>query len=43
MSKTVGNTVDPFPLIEKYGSEVVRYFLYVKYRQAMMAIFHIKI
>ncbi|MEX2090671.1 MAG: methionine--tRNA ligase [Candidatus Paceibacterota bacterium] len=27
MSKTVGNVVDPFGLVEKYGSEVVRYFL----------------
>src|SRR3989344_1895241 len=27
MSKTVGNVIDPFELIEKYGSDVVRYFL----------------
>ena len=27
MSKTIGNVVDPFTLVEKYGSEVVRYFL----------------
>lgn len=27
ISKTRGNVIDPFPLIEKYGSEVVRYFL----------------
>ncbi len=27
MSKTVGNVVDPFYAIEKYGAEVVRYFL----------------
>lgn len=27
MSKTIGNVVDPFALVEKYGSEVVRYFL----------------
>ncbi len=27
MSKTVGNVVDPFDAVEKYGSEVVRYFL----------------
>ena len=27
MSKTIGNIVDPFALVDKYGSEVVRYFL----------------
>ncbi len=27
MSKTIGNVVDPFPLLEKYGADVVRYFL----------------
>src|SRR3990167_9652571 len=27
MSKTVGNVVDPFEAVEKYGVEVVRYFL----------------
>ncbi len=27
MSKTIGNVVDPFKIIEKYGSEVVRYYL----------------
>lgn len=27
MSKTVGNVVDPTRLVEKYGSDVVRYFL----------------
>ncbi len=27
MSKTVGNIIDPFKVAEKYGSEVVRYFL----------------
>ncbi|MBI2123632.1 MAG: methionine--tRNA ligase [Candidatus Wildermuthbacteria bacterium] len=27
MSKTIGNVVDPFPLIEKYGVDAVRYFL----------------
>ncbi len=27
MSKSVGNVIDPSELIEKYGSEVVRYFL----------------
>lgn len=27
MSKTVGNVVDPFPLIEKYGAEAVRFYL----------------
>lgn len=27
MSKTIGNVVDPFPLIEKYGADAVRYFL----------------
>jgi len=27
ISKSTGNIVDPFELIEKYGSEVVRYFL----------------
>lgn len=27
MSKTVGNIIDPFDLIKKYGAEVVRYFL----------------
>jgi len=27
MSKTIGNVVDPFKIIEKYGREVVRYYL----------------
>lgn len=27
MSKTIGNVVDPFSVIEKYGADVVRYFL----------------
>ena len=27
MSKTVGNVIDPFKIIEKYGADVVRYFL----------------
>src|SRR3990167_6752256 len=27
MSKTIGNVVDPFDLVEKYGKEPVRYFL----------------
>lgn len=27
MSKTVGNVIDPFVLVEKYGAEPVRYFL----------------
>lgn len=27
ISKSLGNTIDPFGVIEKYGSEVVRYFL----------------
>lgn len=27
MSKTIGNVVDPFAMIEKYGADVVRYFL----------------
>lgn len=27
MSKTIGNVVDPFDAVEKYGAEVVRYFL----------------
>ena len=27
MSKTIGNVIDPFKVAEKYGSEVVRYFL----------------
>lgn len=27
MSKTIGNVIDPFALIEKYGVEPVRYFL----------------
>lgn len=27
MSKTVGNIVDPFPLIEKYGKDAVRFYL----------------
>ncbi len=27
MSKTIGNVVDPFKMVEKYGADVVRYFL----------------
>ncbi len=27
MSKTIGNVVDPFEVVKKYGAEVVRYFL----------------
>src|SRR3989344_3941819 len=27
MSKTIGNVIDPFALVEKYGAEPVRYFL----------------
>jgi methionyl-tRNA synthetase len=27
MSKSLGNTVDPFSLIEKYGADALRYFL----------------
>lgn len=27
MSKTIGNVIDPFDLIKKYGADVVRYFL----------------
>lgn len=27
MSKTVGNVIDPFHYVEKYGADVVRYFL----------------
>lgn len=27
MSKTTGNVVDPFPLIEKYGKDAVRFYL----------------
>lgn len=27
MSKTLGNVIDPFPLIEKYGVDATRYFL----------------
>jgi methionyl-tRNA synthetase len=27
MSKSVGNVIDPFPIIEKYGSDYFRYFL----------------
>ena len=27
MSKTIGNVIDPFVVIEKYGSETTRYFL----------------
>lgn len=27
MSKTIGNVVDPFPLVETYGADAVRYFL----------------
>src|SRR3989338_7945789 len=27
MSKSVGNVIDPFPLIEKYGRDAVRFYL----------------
>ena len=27
MSKSLGNVIDPFPLIEKYGAEAVRFYL----------------
>jgi len=30
MSKTVGNIVDPIPLIEKYGADAIRYYLLAK-------------
>lgn len=30
ISKTVGNVIDPIPLIEKYGSDAVRYYLLAK-------------
>lgn len=31
MSKTVGNIVDPNPLIDKYGAEALRYYLLAKF------------
>ncbi len=30
MSKTVGNVLDPIPLIEKYGTDALRYYLLAK-------------
>lgn len=30
MSKTLGNVIDPFELVEKYGTDTVRYFLLAK-------------
>ncbi|MBI4096364.1 MAG: methionine--tRNA ligase [Candidatus Levybacteria bacterium] len=30
MSKTVGNVLDPIPLIEKYGADALRYYLLAK-------------
>jgi methionyl-tRNA synthetase len=30
MSKTVGNVLDPLPLIEKYGADALRYYLLAK-------------
>lgn len=30
MSKTVGNVLDPMPLIEKYGADALRYYLLAK-------------
>lgn len=31
MSKTIGNVVDPFKLIEQYGAEAVRYYLLARF------------
>ena len=31
MSKTLGNVIDPFELIEKYGADALRYFLLAKF------------
>ena len=30
MSKTIGNVIDPIPLIEKYGADALRYYLLAK-------------
>jgi len=30
MSKTIGNVIDPIPLIEKYGTDALRYYLLAK-------------
>jgi methionyl-tRNA synthetase len=30
LSKTVGNVIDPLPLIEKYGADAIRYYLLAK-------------
>ncbi len=30
MSKTIGNVIDPIPLIEKYGQDALRYYLLAK-------------
>jgi methionyl-tRNA synthetase len=30
ISKTIGNVIDPFPLIEKYGADAIRYYLLAK-------------
>jgi len=30
ISKTVGNVIDPFPLIDKYGADSIRYYLLAK-------------
>ena len=38
ISKSVGNVIDPFELVEKYGLDPVRYFLLRRCLSAMTAI-----
>ena len=41
ISKSLGNVIDPFQLVDKYGIDQIRYFLLGKFHLEMMVIFQI--